>query len=751
MTNYWKWLLSVLLVLSIVGAGANHSTVSAQAAPFTDGTYDDTATGIIYTSGWEMHNDRGAVGGSDISTSQASENARFEFSGSQITIIYSKTVDSGLFQVTIDGTIYEFDAFSPETEYHVQWISPVLASGTHNVVIQKKDQDGKAIYFDGLIVSSTAASPAPTQDPSQAPYTPTPSPSLLPPTITTTPVQPASTPTLVQGAGSVKTAGNGDLAVADTALTTTYDDKDPAFVYSSGWYNGASSTASGGFYHYTSINGSYATFKFTGTGFSVIYRGAPPYRTMIVYLDGTNVGTINQQRSTVADQLRWDYPGTLTNAQHLLKLVFATSTSGTYGSIDGVLITSSSSTAPTPTAPTPTAPTPTAPTPIAPTPTAPASTVNVYSGQSIMTSCVNVVSAGATCVVNTGTYNEAVTINKALTLVCNGTCVVTGGFNITGSYVTVRGFEAKNRGIRVAGAYNTIEQNYIHDLTYAEPGVLMYNTSVNHIVVRNNRIYRANNACIQTTGNNNSVDSNDCSNTKQPTTNGDANCFSVFGGNHLFAGNWCHDLNYGAAGYNYSAGDYINDAHVDCFQTWNWVERGGAVRDSVFRANFCDVPSKGSTATAKAFQATGRTSSGTIDTTKPYPCRNLTFVNNVIHSNLYGIFNYCENITLKYNTFVSDVISGTQGLHFFSMRGSNVIQYNIFVDADDGAFVSLDTVSKPTLMGGYNVIYVSDGVPRGTKLTGDLWDVDPMFIDRTAKNYHLRAGSPACGRGAYSC
>jgi hypothetical protein len=302
----------------------------------------------------------------------------------------------------------------------------------------------------------------------------------------------------------------------------------------------------------------------------------------------------------------------------------------------------------------------------------------------------------------------------------------------------------------VRGKHSRIENNHIHDLA-SEMGVLLYDApNTSNITVMTNTIYRANNACIQVVGENNLIQGNNCSESKQPL-NGDADCFRYFGSNHIFRDNYCHDIRYGAPGYNPSIGDYINDAHIDCFQTWNWESRGGAGHDILFEGNFCDLPDQGEDAQAKGFQSEGLTSAGVIDLSSDYPCSNLTFRNNVIHSNLLGIFKYCQNITIVNNTFIGDVSPFSGGLHLLELQGTNTIRYNIFVDQDDGAFTSYSPSTRSTVVGGYNFIYHSNGLPDGSPLPGDIWDVDPQFVDRAAGDYHLRPGSPACGWGAFPC
>ncbi|HLO15650.1 MAG TPA: right-handed parallel beta-helix repeat-containing protein [Anaerolineales bacterium] len=173
----------------------------------------------------------------------------------------------------------------------------------------------------------TAQSISPTVTSTSIPPTPT----LISPTSTSTsiPTQPAATSTAQPQATQQS---------APSSQGTTYDNKNSAFVYSTGWAEEIKSAAVGGSFARTATNNSSVTFKFTGQSFSVVYKGGPSYRKMNVYVDGTLVATIDERRDVSTYQVRWDYPGQFPLGQHTLKLVFVTTSSSTNGSIDAVIV-----------------------------------------------------------------------------------------------------------------------------------------------------------------------------------------------------------------------------------------------------------------------------------------------------------------------------------------------------------------------------------------------------------------------------
>jgi len=175
--------------------------------------------------------------------------------------------------------------------------------------------------------TNTLLSPTPQWTASPIPSTITPSPTLLPPTATLTSVPETSSPTVTLQSPQPSSA------------ETIHDDKDAAFVYSSGWQNVSTSKAYGGAYQETTQNDATVTLPFTGQSFSIIYKGGITFSKFDVYVDGILVGTLDQKLSTATYQQRWDYPGQLAPGNHTLNLVFKV-TSGTIirGSLDAVIV-----------------------------------------------------------------------------------------------------------------------------------------------------------------------------------------------------------------------------------------------------------------------------------------------------------------------------------------------------------------------------------------------------------------------------
>jgi C1A family cysteine protease len=136
------------------------------------------------------------------------------------------------------------------------------------------------------------------------------------PTKTTTPTRtPTNTPTLVN------------------SLPGTYDDKSPRIQYL-GWKYAARSSNYGGSEHYSQVEGSVAWMKFTGVGVTILTRNNTTHGVLTVNIDGIDVGTINEYTASQKFKQKWTFTG-LANTTHDLRI---THSSGSYVTLDAVMI-----------------------------------------------------------------------------------------------------------------------------------------------------------------------------------------------------------------------------------------------------------------------------------------------------------------------------------------------------------------------------------------------------------------------------
>jgi hypothetical protein len=158
-----------LQTTSLTPSAASQNFGGLSRGTLTTGIYNENHSGITYTSKWSAVSDSSASSGSYKKTSIYRQTASFSFYGSKLIIIHTKSKDSGLLQVTVDGTNYKLNAYNRKTQYQAQWESPVLKTGPHTVVIQKQNQDRRPIFLDGLIILDTTPIQTSTQLPTLIP------------------------------------------------------------------------------------------------------------------------------------------------------------------------------------------------------------------------------------------------------------------------------------------------------------------------------------------------------------------------------------------------------------------------------------------------------------------------------------------------------------------------------------------------------------------------------------------------------
>ena len=366
---------------------------------------------------------------------------------------------------------------------------------------------------------------------------------------------------------------------------------------------------------------------------------------------------------------------------------------------------------------------------------------------------------GQTAIIMAGKYGERVSVSHSGTSAApitlqagNRAYVQLPGFDLTGSHWVLSGFDISTRtngsegyGIHVSGsaAYDTIQNNYIHELCregiFMEPGV-------SHIAVLNNRIWRAEMAGAQIDGTNDLIQGNEVWGTQQEpvraggiyagcvTPDGaDADAFRFFGQHNIFRSNYAHDI--------YTDAVTNPNPHTDCFQTWGSTAM--TVDDILIERNFCRWPVASITVDAETAMIEG------VDG----PIGTVTFQNNEFSDMRQGI-NVGSNVAaLKlYNNDWDHILQ--EAVIYLSLRSPNdEVINNIFYDVGSGG----DAYSAVT-QGGNPVFQANDFHMPGGANVGSYPTVepfisdDPLFVlygDATAAgaDFHLQATSKLIGVG----
>ena len=273
-------------------------------------------------------------------------------------------------------------------------------------------------------------------------------------------------------------------------------------------------------------------------------------------------------------------------------------------------------------------------------------------------------------------------------------------------------------------------------------------TTVTHDnIVRNNRLYHNENAGMNINGRNNLVEGNEVWGTQQclPVANSchDADGILFFGQGHVFRRNYIHDILFGPPGVNPAIGDYNDNPHIDCFQTWadlsgQWSEQASNI---LFEQNYCDnLQFQNDYEKGQGWMVEGN-------------AHHITIKNNIIRSyrginNHGGTHTQANHLYIYNNIFVNDLAFPAQPdvAELYNATYS-IIRNNIFYDQ---RHVQIDLKGDTTGIDiDYNLTYNSDGSQPIylTNAPHELRGINPQFVDPAAQDYHLQVGSPAIDAG----
>lgn len=226
-------------------------TVSDAAPPPAVQRYEDTDASVRYGAGWDQRDDnfRGTgwyawSGGSAAESMTPGAQATFTFTGTSVTWIGMRSLDSGIARVFVDGVfVSEVDMFMRSTELHVPvFTASGLTSGSHTLTIEAtglKNSDPQAASSPlALVVVDAFDVPA--------------------------------------------------------QVVSQLQDTDPALIFTGAWTRGDNSKPwSSWFAAFSTAPGARATLPFIGTSISWLgYRG-PNAGIAGVYLDGSFAGEVD--------------------------------------------------------------------------------------------------------------------------------------------------------------------------------------------------------------------------------------------------------------------------------------------------------------------------------------------------------------------------------------------------------------------------------------------------------------------------
>ncbi len=342
--------------------------------------------------------------------------------------------------------------------------------------------------------------------------------------------------------------------------------------------------------------------------------------------------------------------------------------------------------------------------------------------------CVNAMSSGDTCLVGAGVYQERIRFPAGksgqagnLTTVqaeVAGTVDTWGFDTVNCNYLRIQGFNitvpATQTGlpdgtaIAIRSSNLEVINNYAHDIPY----VAFYGLgNISNVHVAGNRIYNIGMGII-INGTGWLVEANEIERLQYYPILGDADYIILFGANHVIRSNYLHG----------TIQAEIGPGHVDGFSTWD--NNGEFVQHIRIEGNRLEDFYHQGFIAAAAYHA------NSFD---------IVICNNVFRAaTAWGVlaFNGIREVKV-YNNLFLNVTGYAVGIN---SGATGEAKNNIFYNSTGW------DASTPASYGTKNIWYKPGG-SVGSRFTGDLLNVDPMFVSVAGSDFHLRAGSPAIDAG----
>jgi hypothetical protein len=357
-----------------VGAPSNRvSAIAKTGTIYGQGTYDDIHAGWTYVGNWELVNNPDARNNTQHNSTKIDDFASFSFNGTHFVYTYITGAANGMVDVYIDNayvTTIDQYTFYPNS---FSYTSPMLALGPHNVRFVHKSQ--AIVTIDQLYVSAVAdgGAPDPITDLAAVPgpfdgevdlswtapgddpgnvgkalkyevrYSPTPINNevdwdyalpvagTLPQPLAGGSLESMTAINLPPGAHyyfAVRTFDNAYYEVLSNTVDSDvkyngvyagpglYEDNHSVWKYILTWNNVVDANATAGHYRRANNlipNSAAARFWFTGSKFRLTFSRNVGYGKLDVYVDGTKVGTINQNGVAELWNQYWAWTGAAGN------------------------------------------------------------------------------------------------------------------------------------------------------------------------------------------------------------------------------------------------------------------------------------------------------------------------------------------------------------------------------------------------------------------------------------------------------
>jgi FtsP/CotA-like multicopper oxidase with cupredoxin domain len=242
------------------GAYAVLDAVTVKGQPLAVGTYDNTDSALVYSSGWVQQAMPGNYNNTESYSAIVGSSVSFTIDGTGLKLMFRTSPDLGVLNVSIDGgTPIAVNQQTPGYLYQQTWDSSGLLPGIHTVTLTHAS--GAYVLLDAVTVR----------------------------------------PPVPMG---------------------TYDDTDPNIYYSAAWVQQAMPGNVNNTEHYSASVGNVASLTFHGAGIRLAFRTTPDLGVLNVAIDGGAPAAVNQYSAGWLQNQTWDSP-VLAVGDHTLTLTHA--------------------------------------------------------------------------------------------------------------------------------------------------------------------------------------------------------------------------------------------------------------------------------------------------------------------------------------------------------------------------------------------------------------------------------------------
>jgi hypothetical protein len=116
--------------------------------------YEDTDPLMKWTGAWTLSSYSKASGGTYHLTQVMGASVLIKFKGTSISLVVFKQPEMGIAKVTLDGTVYLVDLYSPDYQSKTVWTSPTLAYGTHQLRVEESGNKNPAASWPFITVDA---------------------------------------------------------------------------------------------------------------------------------------------------------------------------------------------------------------------------------------------------------------------------------------------------------------------------------------------------------------------------------------------------------------------------------------------------------------------------------------------------------------------------------------------------------------------------------------------------------------------